>query len=319
MLMCRGTKFFQLVNLENKSPEDFSRILSEEQQKWREQVVQGQTQCLDIRKYPRAKRVIMYVYEGLRSESDREPSDFKIPIHYFTFRDFRPETLRLRDEDYFEYYPADDELRAALKRHRSEAHFSYTHYLSYDAMLVCLALNGIVDEAARKRVEAHYTFLGKFVHPTHDAARDLRLRANVHSGRPQIGMDSPYSPAASLLLAVYVAHLVAGILTEVAAFLESAPAIYVTDPRTGPLRSTISSVQDSLHYFWFLFNGPTLYDKFQWAVNHATDEQLAAHNGYRDLPSDLIPFNQHIFGHFEAGLAGWSNQRVGAYDPPVAY
>src|SRR2546421_402915 len=62
----------------------------------------GTTSCLAVKKYPRAKRHLMYIFEGLKDES--EPG-FMIPLHYFAFQDFYPETMRLKDEDYFDYYP----------------------------------------------------------------------------------------------------------------------------------------------------------------------------------------------------------------------
>ena len=43
----------------------------------------------------------------------------------------------------------------------------------------CLELNGLADDPLQARIEAHYTFLSKFLHPTHNAARDLHEHANV--------------------------------------------------------------------------------------------------------------------------------------------
>jgi hypothetical protein len=70
-------------------------------------------------------------------------------------------------------------------------------------------------------------------------------------------------------------------------------------------------------YFWFIYNDAPPYDKFTWAVSHGTDEQLKKYGGYIGLPSDLIPFNQHIYSTLQSGLMGWSNGRVGAYTPPL--
>lgn len=316
MLMCRGTKYFQIANLSGKSPDEFRTILADQQEQWKAQKAAGETTCLDVRQYPRAKRHIMYVFEGLRS-SDPADTGFLVPLHYFQFREFRPETMRLRGEDYFEYYQQGVELAKALKEHRSQAHFSYQHYLSYSALLVCLELNDILDAESMKRVEAHYTFLGRFIHPTHEAARNLHLRANTYMGRPAVGMDGQYSPAARLLLASYVAHLLATALDEIAGLVESAPPKYIADAETESIRAATRAVDSTVGYFWFLFNEPTTYDKFEWAVNHASDELLAEHGHYQQIPGKYIPFNQHIFDHFAKSLVGWSNQRVGDYTPPV--
>lgn len=70
-------------------------------------------------------------------------------------------------------------------------------------------------------------------------------------------------------------------------------------------------------YFWFLFNGPHLYDKFVHCVNRATDEKLASYGHYSKVPNDRIMFNQHIYEQLKQALGGWSNARVGTYTPPI--
>ncbi len=179
ILMCRGRKFFRLQNLESKSPEDFDLYLKEQQAKLEEHKKTSSTGALYIAKYPRAKRHIMYVFEGLTSEDD---DVFIIPYHFFQFQEFHPETMRLNDSEYFEYYEPTPEMKKAQKDQRVNASGLYRFYLSYDALLQCLELNGLVDNDVIARIEAHYTFLGKFLHPTHNAARLLYERSNFYDG-----------------------------------------------------------------------------------------------------------------------------------------
>jgi hypothetical protein len=317
ILMCRGRRFFRLKNLESKTPEEFAAILEAEKQAWQDERASGASQCLDVRRYPRAKRHIMYVFDGLRMEGEGN-EDVVLPLHRFQFQGFRPETLRLRPEDYFDYFPPDEDLRSALRGHRAEAEQSYRHYLSYDALLECLSLNDIIEVESERRIEAHYTFLGRFLHPTHDAARQLRSASNVYDGKPAVGMHSGYAPAASLLGLVYTAFLVAGVLDEVMGVFEAAPSRYIAEAGTSGLRSLTAKVPETIRYFWFVFNEASSYDRFNWAVHYATDEQLAAHGGYAGLPSDLIPFTADIFGNIQQALGGWRNERVGPYAPPIA-
>ncbi len=56
----------------------------------------------------------MHIFEGVK---DREDPDFVIPIHYFQFQQFRPEVLRLNDEDYFQYHQRPNETKKALEEH----------------------------------------------------------------------------------------------------------------------------------------------------------------------------------------------------------
>jgi hypothetical protein len=59
---------------------------------------------------------------------------------------------------------------------------------------------------------------------------------------------------------------------------------------------------------WFLRNDASDYDKFNWAINHASDGQLAAVASYVDLNTDLIDFNDFIYGKLQE-CAGCMDER----------
>jgi hypothetical protein len=313
MLMCRGRKYFQLRSYESATPEEFEGHLKEQQAKLEEHGKTSDTGALCVAKYPRAKRHLMYVFEGLISQDD----DLVIPWHFFRFQEFRPEAMRLKDIDYFEYYDPGPEIRRAQKDQRGIATDLYRFYLSYDALLQCLELNGLVDADVIARIEAHYTFLGKFLHPTHDAARLLHENSNWHSGRTAIGMGQAYAKTSVLLAAIYVAYLLAGILDEVMGFVESAPKMYVVDPGTADLRSLTRSVGQRFPYFWFLFGGPPLWDKFNHALYHLDNDALASYGGYANVPDSEVAFDSDIYGHLVSAIRGGHNVRVGTYRSPI--
>lgn len=313
MLMCRGRKFFRLQDRTDLTESEFKKYVAEQQGKLKTGQEAGTANCLAVEKYPRAKRHIMHIFEGLVSDDD----ELIVPVHYFHFKEFRPEVMRLKQGDYFEYIEYPSDTLEVLKGHQKDAVAVYRHYLSYDALLTCLELNGLVDHRAIARIEAHYTFLGQFLHPANNAARELHEHSNYYQGQPVIGMDTPYSPTARLLAALYVCYLVAGLLDEVAHLHENAPKAYIAEPGTDQLRHLAGEVPKKYGYFWFLFNDPPLYDKFNYCVNHATDEELAAYGHYSNTPNDRIMFNQHIYGHLKDTLDGWSNARAGTYTPPL--
>jgi hypothetical protein len=315
LLMCRGRKYFRLIDLSGKLTEgQFKVRLREEKQKLDESKQAGQTRCLDVQKYPRGKRHLMYIFEGLNNP---EEPDFVVPVHYFQFQQFRPEVMRLDESNYFQYFSRDADAEKTLREHRDEATLNYKHYLSYDAMLQCLALNDLVDERVVRRIEAHYTFLGKFLHPTHEAARQLHEQNNIHYGGTEIGMRQPYSRAADLLASLYVAYILAGLLLEAARLIEGAPSRYISNAGTAELRALAESVDRRFPYFWFLFNDPPLYDRFNYCVSHATNEELEEWGSYENVPTERVPFNQHIYSHFESSLESWSNARGGTYESPI--
>lgn len=316
MLMCRGTKFFQWEDLSNLSEGEFKKALAAKQAQLQQLPTDGKTQCLAVERYPRAKRHLMYVFEGLNSP-DPDLPDFRIPAHYFHFRQFNAEAMRLRDENYFQYYAPAPEMRNADRKHRLAQETRYRFYLSYDSLLQCLELNGFADDALQARIEAHYTFLGKFLHPTHNAARDLHENSNVNDGQTRIGMGQPYAEIAVLLAHIYICHILAATIDEVADLFEQAPAKYMADPGTTDLRAATARVPAAFPYFWFLFNDPPLYDRFNYCIHHATDDELTEWGGYANVPPERVPFNQHIYSHLQRALGGYRNVRCGEYRSPL--
>jgi hypothetical protein len=314
MLMCRGRKYFRIQNLESKSQAEFDRYLRDQQANLEGLRHTGEAQALYVDKYPRTKRRLMYVFEGLTSVD--EP-DFFIPAHFFQFQDFHPETHRLKDSEYFQYRLPGQQEQRMRKDRKSEAENLYRFYLSYDALRVCLELNDLLPGGATARLEAHYTLLGKFLHPTHNAARQLHESSNFFSGQTAVGMDQRYTKASILLAALYVAYLLAGILDEVAGFLEAAPKKYVRDAGTGDLRSLTESVPRNFPYFWFLFNPPPLWDKFTYAVHHIDDQELKKFGGYENIPDSVVTFDSDIYQHLRSAITAWINGRVGAYRSPL--
>ncbi len=314
MLMCRGHKYFRLQNLDYKTEGEFKKYLLAQQQKLEEQQKAGTTDCLAVQKYPRAKRHLMYIFEGLNTQT--EPYS-RIPIHFFEFQEFYPETMRLKDEDYFSYYPPSEEVTEAQKKHREEAAHAYKHYLSYEALIQCLELNDIADKAVQTRIEVHYTFLGKYLHPTHDAVRDLRQRNNMHRRQTVVGFDQSYEKTAILLASLYVCYLLTGILEEVAGLLEKAPPNHILDAGTTELRSLTEQTGQRFSYFWFLFNEAPLYDKFNYCIHHVSDDELATLKHYRNIPGNRVPFDMHIYSHLKTALGSSFNGRCGNYISPL--
>lgn len=316
MLTCRGTKFFELEDTQLKGAK-FKAELAKKQAEVAGLRQDGKTPCIGVEAYPRRDGLIMYIYEGLNSPDPQLPN-FRIPVHYFLFRQFNPETMRLKDENYFQYYERPVAVKTAVREHRLDQETRYRFYLSYDSLLQCLELNGLADDALQARIEAHYTFLGKFLHPTHEAARELHEHSNVYGSKTWIGLGQRYTEAAALLGYLYVCYLLAATLDEVASFFESAPTKYMADPGTFDLRAATARVPAEFPYFWFLFNDPPLYDRFNYCVHHATDEELAAWGGYANVPLARVPFDQHIYSHLQRALGGYQNSRCGEYRSPLA-
>lgn len=315
MLMCRGHRYFRLQNLENKTPAEFSAYLSSQQQELEKLQKAGTTSCLTVEKYPHAKRHLMYTFEELRDQSD---PTFKIPRHYFEFPEFYPEVMRLKNEDYFAYRPPSESVAEAQKKRRQDMSLKYRLYFSYDALLKCLELNDIADKAVQTRIEAHYTFLGEYLHPTHEAARKLRERNNEYGLQTMLGFNQPYEKTAVLLASLYVCFLLTGFLEEIARLLENAPPRFIANAGTTELRSLTSQTQQHFSYFWFIFNEAPLYDKYNYCIAQGNNEELAVLGHYRNIPGERIPFDMRIHAHLKHALADSFIERVGEYISPLS-
>lgn len=307
ILICRGTKYFRLLSMKGKSDADVKKKLREDKKNV------GKGGLVAVEPHPKLKKHLMYIFEGLKSS---DQPDYKIPYHYFSFQDYNPETMRLPDDGYFTYHSRSESLKSKLVEFQKGQVYLYTNYMSYTAMLECLRINGIVDEAAIRRIEAHYTYLGRFTHPTNRTFQELRQRSNYHSGKTMIGFEFPYEKTATMLAYTYVIHLAVGLIRELADAFDKSPKDYLKDSGSDEIRKLIDELENKYHLMWFIFNEPTEYDKFVYVIHHLNDEEIKAiGDDYHKVASTLVTFDKHIYRRFESSLGGWDNRRVGRYRP----
>ncbi|MGH1524500.1 hypothetical protein ACRAWC_10840 [Leifsonia sp. L25] len=226
------------------------------------------------------------------------------------------------DDDYFDPVPSSYRSQTpssarSRRKHRDEAGFRYRYFLSYDALLICLSLNQLASVEEVKRIEAHYTFLGQFLHPTNRASRQLHENSNNYMGGFHVGLPQPYDAVARLLAALYAVHLTAMVANEIADMLDAAPRRYLAESGTSPIRALLDEVGQRFNYFWFVYNDAPLYDRYIYAINEASDEELGKVGGYPSLPTDNIKFDAAILEHLRHTLRSWNNLRVGAYRSPL--
>lgn len=309
ILMCRGKKYFRLRAV--KRSEKLQEIIDSERKSI------GVNSLVAVEEHPTLKRHIMYVFEGLKSSSDS--SEF-IPYHFFLAQKFNPEGKYLDDGQYFTYLDRGDEGKQRVEQYRQEQDFIHRHYLSYQALLDCLCINDIADEAILPRIKAHYTYLGRFLHPTHEAFRTLRTKNNWHSGmRTMIGTEYPYEQSATLLAYCYTIHNAIGFLEELAEVLDNAPAENFKDSGSEDIHKVIAAMKQRYPYFWYIFNDAPDYAKFNYCIYQMPrDEFDAIGNDYRRVDPSIVAFNKDIYGSFSKSMIQQSTTGAGVYHPPYA-
>lgn len=313
-LICRGRKYVMVQDLTSLDTEKFKEELAKAEAAWQKSATDGTTSLIAVRKYPDANRHIEYVYDDIRFD-DGEPAP--VSIYYFHLDEFNPEAMRLKDEDYFEYYPMPPDVRRSDAKYRREQLARYRYILSYDSLKRSLHLNGLLDRAALLRLEAHYTFLGQYLHPTKGAMRRLRNDDNWYDGRPQIGMDRSYRQSAELLASAYVLQLAISFIEEIVNYFDAQPKRDVVFSGTTHLHELLDDAKSSTSYFWFLTNEPSEWDRYNWCVHFASKEDIESWGGYLNSPTEDIKFNKNILGNLESALRRVSNVKAGDYIPPI--
>ncbi len=307
LLMCRGHKYFQLRSLKGKKQDEIVKIIEDESK------LAGHGDLIEVREHPKLAKHLMYIREGLKIKGATE---YTIPFHNFVYGQFDPMTMRLDEKGYFAYFEFEDEDDSQQHAWKQNQEQLYRHYLSYDALLQNLLINEIVDSEAVKRIEAHYTFLSTFVHPTNDSFRDLHKNSNEHSFKTMIGFDEPYKDSSKLLASIYNAKLAVSIIRELIEALKQGPKDFLKNINSDEIERLCVEIENR-NPFWFIFNSSTEYDKFEQAVNISTNEELLAVGGdYKKLPDERVMFERDIMRRFESSLGGWHNQRVGSYQSP---
>jgi hypothetical protein len=315
-LMVRGRHHVLVEESRRRTGEEWRAALREKQDELAKHHAKGEwLNCLRVMEHPGRSRQIMWLFEGPIASGEPEVI---VPMHYFHFQDFRPEQHRLKDDGSLLWFPSNYEgmkvLKEASQKHKREAKFRYDYYLSWGAILTFLQLNELATPVEVERIESHYTFLGQFLHPTHEAARDLHEMSNHHLGGTAIGLQQRYDRHAVLLAALYAVWLMRGILEEVADMFDAAPPEYISDPGTGDLHALIDAVPDRFSYFWFISNRAPLFDRFEHAVRVGPDEN----GGYIDIPDDVIRFEWNTYEQLKKAMTGQSVPATGMrYDPPI--
>jgi hypothetical protein len=153
-------------------------------------------------------------------------------------------------------------MPARYKRQQTEqqqAHSRiYRDYFTFDSLLASLILNGILTKKTATRVVVHYNFLSGFSHTTFESF-DRLLRAGTYQ---QIGDDPVYNHYLSELGLLYVCHLLSMHISFAHDYFRWRR---IPLSRIEEHNSLLEETDDRFGYFWFIFNRPHAYDKFEHA------------------------------------------------------
>lgn len=321
-LMTRGRRYIQVNAPITEGLAAAKRTLKEAKETLARDHARGEHEdIVDVRLFPGGKYPrIMWVRDGL---TNQEEPDFYVSIHYFLFKEFKPENHRLDDERGIALWlPKNDPRRKKLRQsqlnRQQQQRDRYEQFLSWAALLNSLDVNGLMTKRQRRLMEGQYTFLGRFLHPTSGAALDLHDPPNFHDSSPGVGLRQPYDRRAVLLAMLYAAWIAADLADEIADMLESAPSRYIADPGTDELRAANAVVRKRFGYFWFLQDDPPWWDRYEYAMREATDAELNTPGGWPNIATTDVHCEWNAYERLKKALQTHHNARVGTYPSPLS-
>ena len=244
------------------------RSLNDAKEKFKQQAIQRLGRDL---KYVKDldKNTIELVLSGIRVVDDQgNDTGVIIPFYYHAWSQYRPERhfLNRRHLNMRRFLQSEwaifRSIRAKLETapHRD----FYREFFSFNGLVEKLRLNGALNKKTATRVLVHYNFLSSFSHTTKTAIDSIK---RLHSSIPISTRDKYgriYDHYHSELALLYVCHLLA-MHTELALYyFRQWRHIRVKNVRK-IYQPLCQKVQENFGYFWFIFNQPHEFDRFEQA------------------------------------------------------
>jgi len=237
-LMLKGTKYvlrYKVPKELGETPQQaYSRLVAQ----LGKQRGEGRRDIVSFRPV-KNYRQIEILHQGLYSKE----GDRLVPIYHFVFEEYDPVTHRI------EKIPsiASKDLFAEYRGKWQKKHEAlYRTYLGFENILRAAVLNGLITEEQRDRVRVHYNFLSSFTHLT---KRGFELVKSYECAR-----NAHYLRELSLLYVLRILRLYVILLID---FFSR------TDHKIKDVEKLVSYLDEigkKYDYFWFVFNGPSEYD-----------------------------------------------------------
>lgn len=188
-------------------------------------------------------------------DNNGRPTGRILPFYYGAWRQYRPEEHHLTGlEQHLEREWAIFGGRRVSKRDPRHRQF-YKDYFTFGGMIDKLLLNRVLTKKVAARVRVHYNFLSGFSHATYGSIERIVNVKGYH------GTDAPllYNHYHSELGLLYVCHL-AGMFLDLA--LKYFRRWRIAIDGADNYQALVARVEPEFGYFWFIFNGPHLFDRY---------------------------------------------------------
>ncbi len=225
-----------------------------------------------ITTYMESNNVIVAVVRGVTVVDGKgQDTGVTIPYYYGAWHQFRPLEYHLKRETLQDRLPTlrflTGEWASMTRKTESEVNKDYgvlyKYFLTFDRILENLRLNGVLNKKTTTRVLVHYNFLSNFSHSTSDSLSIIKER-KFYQTNPD-GLDIVYNHYLSELALLYICHLLSMHLQHAIYYLRWRGIKLKNENKF--YRPLCKKVECDFGYFWFIFNKPHQYDRYNHA-NH---------------------------------------------------
>lgn len=309
MLMTLGKVHFRLFTIpKGKTKQDTIK-------QWNKDIaskrLKNETHAIKAAPYSFDPSVISVTYEGPYVDGKKGKGRL-VPFYISVYQQFDADAANL-EFNYLDMSPLYEKRTELFKKRKTENKYLYRHYLSYGAILYSLRINNFSSLSIQPRIEAHYNFLSKFVHPNNAAKMHLRATNRVISRPEDLELLSQENKTLQLLINLYAVSIAIGYLRTLIRVIEEAPKLHFKQADFTALKARLDELEGKYDFFWFIYNSPHDYDRFYSSV------RKKAYRGkqfdFKNLPNKDVMFDKAILSRLQNIQLGVSNKLVGAYAP----
>jgi len=262
---------------------------------------------------------IRITYKGARINFEGKPTNEFIPLYYFLFGDYDPiEAYVGRQKKIIEKYLTPPHLfnRFVLpNKNLSKDYFEFQH-----GIIPHLLLNKLITEKQKQRVIIHYNFLSLWAHPNQIAFREAVNNFNFRGDKNEnLCMDR--------LILLYIGHLTKMFLSSFLIFLkrqEKEKKISKPDEiKLKRVNDKIANFDNISNYFWFIYNQPSKFYKYDYAINKMWRKISIQKNIKKTSLSEIknsdVPYYNNPLKSLKKLCQGWRNTFLGEYKPEIKW
>lgn len=262
---------------------------------------------------------IRITYWGARINHEGKQTNELIPLYYFLFKDYDPvEAYIGKQKRIIEKYLTPPHLFnrfVLLNKHLNKDYFEFQQ-----GIIPHLLLNNLITEKQKQRIIIHYNFLSLWAHPNkfvfREAGNNFNFKGNKNDNPP---MDR--------LVLLYIGHLTKMLLTCFLEFLKRQQKEgKISKPDKIKLKEVVEAInnfENTTNYFWFIYNKPSKFYKYDYAINKIWRKHMIQKNikkvSLSQIKDSDVPYYNNPLESLKKMCQGWTNVSLGHYVPEIEW